>query len=419
MGGALYFVKFGNRPRDPIWPVDIFLPQLNEAQTVLGCLLADATDGFPIPFYPQCLQRAHENAALVDFDFDILQDEIFDGIRLILKDKAHELDIFRLRDQDQRPGGIENWKGMSLDLFPKEQVVGVFKGFREGGLEFHADLVLPYRSDFQNTPMHGQFVLVQLETPQEAVLGRITSLSSEGKLSSGAGEEFNIRAVREGRPIPEGLREDYLKYRIDIRVLGVLRNGDDGGLTFVPSHRRLPHVGSQVAFPSVKILQELAGHNLKKGDEKPDSELPACVIGHYALGEYVFAGDSKHLVKQDWMQVKSPEVLVRFRIEDLVSRRSFIFARAGFGKSNLNKLLFSQLYETTPTVVKATARGCQWAPSFSTRTASISGRMTRGDRACAMSRTCGTRWWYSRRGKRRALSTNRLLPGGSSWTSGG
>ncbi len=37
---------------------------------------------------------------------------------------------------------------MSLDLFPKEQVVGVFKGFREGGLEFHADLVLPYRSDF-------------------------------------------------------------------------------------------------------------------------------------------------------------------------------------------------------------------------------------------------------------------------------
>ncbi len=108
-----------------------------------------------------------------------------------------------------------------------------------------------------------------------------------------------------------------------------------------------------MAFPSVKILQELAGHNLKKGDEKPDSDLPACVIGHYALGDYVFAGDSKHLVKKEWMQVKSPEVLVRFRIGDLVSRRSFMFARAGFGKSNLNKLLFSQLYETTPTVTKA------------------------------------------------------------------
>jgi hypothetical protein len=100
VGGALFFVKFGNRPRDPIWPVDIFLPQIKEAQTVLGCLLADAIDGFPVPFYPQCLQRAHENAALVDFDFDILQDEIFASIRDILGDHAHELDVFRLRDRD-------------------------------------------------------------------------------------------------------------------------------------------------------------------------------------------------------------------------------------------------------------------------------------------------------------------------------
>ena len=33
--------------------------------------------------------------------------------------------------------------------------------------------------------------------------------------------------------------------------------------------------------------------------------------------------------------------------DQLVSRRTFIFARAGFGKSNLNKLLFSKLYEDT------------------------------------------------------------------------
>jgi hypothetical protein len=100
VGGALYFVKFGSRPRDPIWPVDVFLPQVNEAQIVLGHLLSDAIEGFPIPFYPQCLQKAHENAALVDFDFDILQDEIFDGIREVLGDKGHELDVFRLRERD-------------------------------------------------------------------------------------------------------------------------------------------------------------------------------------------------------------------------------------------------------------------------------------------------------------------------------
>src|SRR5205085_5499475 len=136
------------------------------------------------------------------------------------------------------------------ELFPRNQIVGIFRGFREGGLEFQADLVLPYRNEFQSIPMHGQFLLVQLETPDEAVLGRIASFSSEGKLSSGYGEEFNLRAARDNRTIPDDLREDYLKYKIDIRVLGVLRNNTNDTLTFVASHRRLPHVGSLVAFPS-------------------------------------------------------------------------------------------------------------------------------------------------------------------------
>jgi DNA helicase HerA-like ATPase len=227
-----------------------------------------------------------------------------------------------------------------IQLFPRDQVIGIFRGFQQGGLEFHADLVLPYRNDFQNIPMHGQFLLVQLETPDEAVLGRIASFSSEGKLSFGSGEEFNIRAVREERPIPEDLREQYLKYRVNIRVLGVLRR-NGSGLTFVPSHRRLPHVGSKVAFPSKEVLREIAGHNIE-----------GAPIGHLAFGEYIYAGANDQFEAQDWMQVVQPEVLVRFPVESLVSRRSFIFARAGFGKSNLNKLLFSKLYEQTPHVTK-------------------------------------------------------------------
>lgn len=100
VGGKMFFVKFGSKPRDHIWPVDIFVPQRSEAQTILGYLLADALNGFPVPFYPLCLQRAHENASLVDFDFDILQDEIFEGIRRMLGDRAPVLDISRLQDED-------------------------------------------------------------------------------------------------------------------------------------------------------------------------------------------------------------------------------------------------------------------------------------------------------------------------------
>ncbi len=229
----------------------------------------------------------------------------------------------------------------AIELFPRAQTIGIFRGFQEGGLEFHADLVLPYRNDFQNTPMHGQFLLVQLESQDEAVLGRITSFSSEGKLSSGYGEEFNLRAWRENRPVPDDLREEYLKYRVNIRVLGVLRN-NNSGLTFVASHRRLPHVGSYVAFPSDEVLQKIVGYNIDNG----------VLIGHFALGEYIYAGGSNDLELADWMQIKSPEVAITFPVKHLVARRSFIFARAGFGKSNLNKLLFSKLYEQAPTVPK-------------------------------------------------------------------
>jgi hypothetical protein len=100
VGGKMFLVKFGSGTRDPIWPIDILLPQSNEAQAILGYLLADAIDGFPVPLYPRCLQKAHENAALVDFDFDILQDEIFNGIRLALGSQSSVLDAFRLQDSD-------------------------------------------------------------------------------------------------------------------------------------------------------------------------------------------------------------------------------------------------------------------------------------------------------------------------------
>ena len=229
---------------------------------------------------------------------------------------------------------------LPIDLFPRDTVAGIFRGFHEGGLEFHADLVLPYRTDFQSKPMHGQFLLVQLETPDEAVLGRIASFSSEGKLSSPYGEEFNLRAVRENRAIPDDIREEYLKYKVNIRILGVLRQSR-GKLTFIASHRRLPHVGSLVAFPSDQVLQVITGHTLDGAE-----------IGHFALGEYIYAQGSKHIHVEDWMQVKAPEVSIKFPVQSLVARRSFIFARAGFGKSNLNKLLFSKLYEQTPTVTK-------------------------------------------------------------------
>lgn len=139
-----------------------------------------------------------------------------------------------------------------MNLFPKDKIAGIFRGFSEGGLEFHAELILPYKNHFQSTPMHGQFVIIQLESEDEGVLGRITSISSQGRLATSAGEDYGIRAVSDDRQIPEDLREQYLKYRVDIRVLGLIRVVDEE-VIFAASHRRLPHVGSRVAFLSGEL----------------------------------------------------------------------------------------------------------------------------------------------------------------------
>jgi hypothetical protein len=102
--GKLFFAKFGSRPRDPIWPIHIFTPQASHADRIFSHLLADAIEGFPVPFYPRCLQKAHERAALVDFDMDMLQDAIFHGLRRALGSESATLDAFTLEDADPGQG---------------------------------------------------------------------------------------------------------------------------------------------------------------------------------------------------------------------------------------------------------------------------------------------------------------------------
>jgi hypothetical protein len=100
VGGKMFLVKFGSHRRDPVWPTDVFLSQAQDAKIILGSMLADAINGFPVPHYPRCLQKAHENAALVEFDFDVLQDYIYEGVRGSLGADAETLDTFQLQDPD-------------------------------------------------------------------------------------------------------------------------------------------------------------------------------------------------------------------------------------------------------------------------------------------------------------------------------
>lgn len=89
--GHLYLVRFGKRLSDPIWAVDLLPNQSSSDAEIFGYLLADSLNGFPVPHYPLCLQRAHEHAQVVGFDMDILQDEVIKAIKDLLPDDKKEL----------------------------------------------------------------------------------------------------------------------------------------------------------------------------------------------------------------------------------------------------------------------------------------------------------------------------------------
>lgn len=95
--GAMYFVRFGPRSGDPIWTVDLLDFQKSDAQAIFGYLLADAVAGFPVPFYPNCLQQADSHSRIADLDLDIVADILTNAIRdQVGPERAPVIDELRL-----------------------------------------------------------------------------------------------------------------------------------------------------------------------------------------------------------------------------------------------------------------------------------------------------------------------------------
>ncbi|ABB16033.1 ATP-binding protein [Carboxydothermus hydrogenoformans] len=225
-------------------------------------------------------------------------------------------------------------------LFEPNKVIGIFKGFTEKGLEFAAELVLPYNASMIERPQLGQFILIELGSEIEAALGRITKFIPTGLLTTPEGEEYFNALGRRSEPIPEDLKEQKLRYRVYVKLLGAVKIDDNGKIVYVPSQRRLPHLGSKVAWPSDEVLREIC--SLNQGNTE---------IGHYVLGEFVYCG-SKEEPDNPIFRSLDPKLPISFDIKNLIARRTLVFARAGYGKSNLMKLLLSELYRKTPTTEK-------------------------------------------------------------------
>lgn len=220
------------------------------------------------------------------------------------------------------------------ELFAKSNVFGTFKGFSEKGFEFAAEIVAPYNSSMLERPQLGQFLLIELASKEEASLGRITQFVPSGLLASAEGEDYINTMQSRDQEVPEDLKKAKLKYKVQIKLLGAVKNVKENGvdkIVFVPSQRRLPHLGAKVALPSSSVLEELC--QLSGGNTD---------LGDYVLGEFVYSG--KTAEPEAVLRHISPALKVTFNINNLVSKRSVVFARAGYGKSNLIKYLIAELY---------------------------------------------------------------------------
>lgn len=223
-------------------------------------------------------------------------------------------------------------------LFESDRLIGMFKGFTEEGLEFRAEIISPYQPSEYLTPRIGQFLLVELGAPDEAALGRITRFFPVGVLAGQEGDEYLAEMQRSRTEVPAQLKERRLRYNVKVRLLGGLRldyEAEGRRPKFVPTVRKLPHLGARVALPGDQILEFLCNLGAQTHT--------AQTIGHYSLGEIIYNGGEA--LGEDFLLPQPQCFPVKFDVNSLVSRRSFVFARAGYGKSNMLKLLISQLYD--------------------------------------------------------------------------
>lgn len=204
------------------------------------------------------------------------------------------------------------------------QSIGIFRGFTESGQELVAELVAPYHGEYH--PMLGSFILVSI-SEQKAILGRITKFFPVGAMISAQGDEYLADMSRMKRQIPEDLKETKLRYSVKIKLLGTVSLEGTGEFRYHPSLRLLPHLGAEVYTPSNEIVNFTCSVGLEGAN--------STTIGHYCLGEDVFDGSKE-----------KPNIEVRFDVDKLRAKRSFIFARTGYGKSNLVKLLIAKSYES-------------------------------------------------------------------------
>lgn len=186
---------------------------------------------------------------------------------------------------------------------------GLLRGLGKSGA---MDIATP---ELRAPPVRGDFAVVP--AGDRVLVLRIVSAQSAGSFAeaSDRGAEYLAQIARAGGEVPARVRELLLRFRVEATPLGwVIHDGAER--RFEAGVRATQLFGHPVYAPSRDLLEFLV--NVGVG---PD----AVPIGKYARGHEVV------------------DVPVRFSMRQLDARRTVVFARAGYGKSNLTKVLLSRV----------------------------------------------------------------------------
>ena len=193
----------------------------------------------------------------------------------------------------------------------KEDVVGVFIGLQSSTYEYIAELIAPYQTDFK--PVMGSFILI--DNVDSHIVARIMDYAPRGELVQPMGEKWLSDVALTPEAIGQDIKTKKICYRVKIKLLGSLNKSSK---KFLPGIRELPHITSKVTNPDTATIKLICNQALEEQTQGS------------RLGSY-------------WMD---KNIDIHFKLDELHSQRTFIFARAGYGKSNLMKVLSSKWNST-------------------------------------------------------------------------
>jgi hypothetical protein len=210
------------------------------------------------------------------------------------------------------------------DLYADTPAVGLLKGFSPLPHQLELDVVVPHHE--RGLPGFGEFLLVELSAT-EALVGRVNRYQAAGQLATERGDAYLGDLAKIEDAVPAPLMRQMLRYNLKMQLLGHLQaQTRTGKFKFSVGERTFATLGSKVRLPSESALAFLCNVGL-------EDDPTAAPLGHLVYG-----------------QRELKNVPIRFSMGRLKGKRSFVFARAGYGKSNLIKYLVSQLYASPPDV---------------------------------------------------------------------